>query len=219
MTTLASTSKAAPTSDLTFDGSNWLDLSRLFTLAQLFRASGTEVDSDRTQSTWVARHFTGAALDWVTTILSSNHTLLDSYTRFEAECRDHFGITDALVRNHTRTQLEALKWRNDLPTFFAEFDRLAYASGLGQGDQDAKTVLLLTKLPPKERAVLSAQAYQPTTYSELRSRLLTSWTLNPTGPAVKVDKEATKKPRCGKCKRRGHTAAECKSSEVKPEKA
>lgn len=50
---------SAPLSEIRFDGSNWQDLSRLRTLAILYRASGTEVDSDHTQSTWVARQFNG----------------------------------------------------------------------------------------------------------------------------------------------------------------
>jgi hypothetical protein len=206
---------AAPLSEYKFDGSNWQDFSRLVTLARLHRTSGTEVDSDLTQSTWVARQFTGPALDWMTGILLVESTLLNDFNAFQERLRAHFGITDELVLAHQRTQLDALKWRQDAPTFFAEFERLAHACGMG-GENSGKVTLLVSKIPDKQRTILARQVPSPTTFAEYRSRLLTLWVNDPTSAGNATDKEAAK-PKCGKCGKKGHTASNCHSS-IKAEK-
>lgn len=201
--------RSPPLSDYKFDGSNWEDLNRLTTLARLFRASGTEVDSDLTQSTWVARQFTGPALDLVTSILLIEESLLNDFPGFIRRVREHFGISDAVVLSHQRTQLDALKWRKDLPTFFAEFDRLGLACGHG-GDTSGKVTLLLTKVPDKYRSILARQSPPPITYVQHRERLFTIWASDPTSASTSTDK-ASVKPKCGKCGKSGHTASECRS--------
>jgi len=201
--------KTPADSDLSFDGSNWEDLSRLCTLSKLHRFSGTEVDSDKTQATWVARHFTGAALDWLTQQMTVKPKLFDNFDTFIDGVKNDFGITDALVLNHQRVQLEALAWRKDWPTFFAEFDRLTQQCGMGANDT-TKITLLTSKLPGALRVQLAQQAFSPTKYTEWKSGLLMRWALNPLGQSVKNDKDS-KKPRCGKCQKKGHTAAECRS--------
>lgn len=206
---------SAPLSDYTFDGSNWQDLSRLITLAKLHRHSATEVDSDTTQSTWCARQFRGPALDWVTNILLTEAVLLDNFDQFTKRLRDHFGITDELVQAHQRTQLDGLKWHKDLPTFFAEFERLAHACGMG-GENSGKVTLLVSKIPEKQRTILSRQESQPATYKEYRRRLLALWVADPTSTGHAQDKQSSK-PHCGKCGKKGHTASTCHTPSVKKE--
>jgi hypothetical protein len=210
-----SSSTKASDPEIQFDGSNWEDLPRLVTLAKLHRASGTDVDSDTTQSTWVARQCRGPALDWVTDRLTFDPTLFDRFNDFVEQLRQAFGIDDTILINHYRIQLDALAWRNDVPTFLAEFDRLSHACGLGT-DTSAKIALLYTKLPAGHRRILAQQNYVPVAYPDLRHRLLTLWTLDPKSPGVKNDK-AHARPKCGRCGRRGHTAAECRSPTIKSE--
>jgi hypothetical protein len=181
----------------------------LVTLAKLHRASGTEVDSDTTQSTWVARQFLGPALDWVGDILATQPRVLDNFDGFTTALRKHFGITDALILSHLRTQLDALHWHRDLPTFFAEFDRLSFACGMG-GENSGKTTLLISKVPDKFRTILARQTPPPVLYSDHRERLLTIWATDPSGAGAKSDKE-TAKPACGRCGKRGHTASNCRT--------
>lgn len=207
---MSDSSKKAPNSDVYFDGSNWEDLSRLVTLAKLNRASGTEVDSESTESSWLARQFTGAALDWVTVQLNLKPALLDKFNDFVQSVRDHFGITDALVQSHQRVQLDALTWRKDAPTFFAEFDRLALECGLG-ADGNAKIILAYAKLPTHIHTVLAQQNYVAPSYANLRDRVLTLWVLDPKSHGHKVDQTSAKKPRCGRCGKRGHAASECRT--------
>jgi hypothetical protein len=202
--------RSPPLTEIVFDGSNWEDLNRLATLARLFRASGTEVDSDLTQSTWVARQFRGPALDLVTSILIIEESLLSDFVGFIRRVREHFGIQDDVVLAHQRVQLEALKWRKDCPTFFAEFDRLALACGLG-GDSNGKVTLLLSKVPDKYRAILARQNPQPVSYVEHRERLFIIWATDPTAPGTHDAAKTTSKPKCGKCGKSGHTASECRS--------
>lgn len=212
-----STSKSpAPASDYIFDGSNWEDLTRLVALAKLFRHSQTEVDSDITQSAWVARQFRGPALDWVANILVAEEALLGNFNGFIQRCRDYFGITDELVQAHQRVQLDALTWHKDVPTFFAEFERLSHACGMG-GENAGKVTLLLAKVPEKQRTILARQTPQPTTYAQHRERLLSVWATDPTATGVATDKEASR-PKCGRCGKKGHTASNCRSPTVKSER-
>lgn len=200
---------SAPATDICFDGSNWEDLTRLCTLSKLHRYSGTEVDSDLTQTTWVARHFVGPALDWLTSRIPIDKNLFADFNSFTEKVREQFGITDTLLLDHQKVQLESLQWRRDLPTFFAEFDRLTLQCGMGANDI-TKITLLLAKMPVNLRTQLALQAFSPTSYTEYRSGLLTRWALNPQGASVSNDR-ASAKPKCGKCKKKGHTAAECRS--------
>lgn len=206
-----SMSTASPT-EYTFDGSNWTELVRLVTLSKLHRASQTEVDSDTTQSTWVARHFRGPALDFVTNLLILSAADLDNFDGFIQQVKDHFGITDRLVLTHYRTQLDGLQWRRDAPTFFAEFARLAQAVGMGgpKNDNSARVTLLLAKVPAKYLAILARQHPQPNTYLEYRDRLLAIWANDPTAPGVASEKQHAR-PKCGKCGKKGHVANDCKT--------
>lgn len=202
--------KTPSSSDLTFDGSNWEDLARLATQAKLMRLAEAEVDSEKTQSAWLARHYVGAAMDWFVNTWPIKAKLLDDFEEFLSDTRNAFGITDDLVLHHGRTQLEALRWRNDLPTFFAEFDRLALQCGLGS-DGSGKLELLRGKIPDASNTLLAQQAFVPSSYAALRTRLLTMWVLDPKSSTSKADKSGKSKPKCGKCGKRGHTAAECRS--------
>lgn len=211
MSAAAATKPKAPLSEEPrFDGSNWEDLSRLCTLSKLHRFSATEVDNEKTQSAWVARHFTGPALDFLTQQMTVKTNLFDDFTKFTDIVREEFGITEELLVHHWRAQLEGLAWRTDLPTFFAEFDRLTQQCGMGANDT-TKIVLLTAKMPTNLRRSLANQAFAPTRYTDWKSGLLTRWTLDPQGTSSKIDKGGKSKPKCGKCNKKGHTASECRS--------
>lgn len=202
-----------PDSDApTFDGSNWEDLTRLVTLANLAFFQDDDYDeAPRKQCAFLATHFRGPALDWVGSITASTPATLNSFEGFVEAARNQFGISDTGLSAQRRGQLEALKWHSDLPVFFAEFDRLTHLLGL-TGDA-VRIALVRNKLPTAVQKLLAEQALDFANYDTMRERLLTMWNLDPgrrTSEAV-VPLTNKKRPRCGKCGKKGHTATDCRS--------
>lgn len=198
---------------LLFDGSDWEVLTRLSTQSFLTRLTDTEIDSDQDQCAWLCSHFRGAALDWVGQQLARRQpgVLFANYDAFLEDVRGHFGITDEGLRARRRGQLEELRWNSaDLPVFFAEYDRLT--STLGISDDQSRISLLRTKLPEKVQKLLSEQALDFANYDTMRMRLLTMWSLDPHRNTAVTPNAPRKRPKCGRCGKKGHAAANCKGT-------
>lgn len=200
-------------SSVTFDGSNWEDLTRLVTLARLdFLVSPDDYDGEPARCAHLCSKFRGAALDWVGSVHSANPAVFDNYDQFVEAARNQFGISDQGLSAQRRGQLEGLKWQHDLPIFFAEFDRLTHLLGL---DGDAvKIALVRSKLPQHVQKLLAEQALDFANYDTMRERLLTMWSLDPSRRIAESSGSSTgtkKKPRCGRCGRKGHTASDCRA--------
>lgn len=202
---------------LTFDGSNWQDLTRLVTTAQLKFLQSANLDPDPfaggpARCAWLASRFSGPALDWAGQQISLGPGALENFTTFVTNCRNQFGVSDDGLRAQHRGQLEALSWQSDLPVFFAEFDRLTQQLGLF-GDA-TKIALCRAKLPHHIQKLLAEQALDFHNYETMRERLLTMWNLDPNKyTAVRKSTSSTsgKRPRCGHCSKKGHTASECRT--------
>jgi len=195
----------------TFDGSNWEDLTRLTVQATLAAALDADVADDPTKSAWVAARCTGPALDWIGSEMAADNALLQNYGEFIERLRNAFGVTDQGLHAHRRSQLESLKWQSDLPVFFAEFDRLTTA--LGVGGHDARIALVRAKLPPQVQKLLAEQALDFANYETMRERLLTMWALDPHRGGNNVVGTAHKKrAKCGRCGKKGHSAPDCRSA-------
>jgi hypothetical protein len=180
-----------------FDGSNWESLSRLVTQAKL---------------ALLAARFDGPALDWFGQRYQNTPAILDNFDTFIEEVRLAFGVNDEGLRAHRRGQLEALKWQSDLPVFFAEFDRLT--TQLGITGNTARIAMVRTKLPTPVQKLLAEQALDFHDYDTMRLRLLTMWALDPNRQtAVTPAPTKTKKPRCGRCGKKGHTAPDCRTNQ------
>jgi hypothetical protein len=187
-------------------------LTRLAALAKVRRLVETEIDSDGAEVAWVASRFTGPALDWLAhRFTDPTWALPTEKAPFYEQVREAFGITDANVQNNQRLQLQALAWRSDLPTFFAEFDRLSIQCGMGGKLNAGRLELLRAKLPASLQHSLAQQAFVPASYEHLRERLLLMWTLDPSSSRGKAERAKTGRPKCGKCGKKGHTASECHS--------
>jgi len=203
---------------LTFDGSNWQDLTRLITSARMtfIQDSGRDEDkqrftSDESRCAYLSASFRGPALDWVGQAIETNPQFFVNYDVFIINVRNGFGISDEGLGAQRRGELEGLRWNVTLPTFFAEFDRLTQLLNL-TGD-DTKIALLRNKLPSHVTKLLAEQALNFHDYGTMRERLLTMWSLDP-GRSIGVGASApnkTKRPRCGRCGKKGHTAAECRT--------
>lgn len=213
-----SSDNGAADENMTFDGSSWEQLARLVSACNLTflqdeqtkpedQAFGSQVK----RSAYLAERYRGAALDWVWLAREADSRLFRTMDNLVNATREHFGISDEVISAQRRTSLEGLQWGNDLPVFFAEFDRLCH---LLQLTSDAtKLAILRTKLPGRVQTLLAEQALDPANYSVLRQRLMTMWALGAFGTTTVVHGSAggKKRPRCGRCGKKGHVASSCHS--------
>lgn len=192
---------------LSFHGNNWEDLDRLVTLSKFkFLQDDDYDDNEPRKCAYLASRFSGPALDWVSDQHSSNLNLFDSFDAFIIEVKEAFGVEANNIQALRRQTLDSLKWGRDVPVFFATFDSLTRQLGL-TGHQ-VKIVLVKGKLPLSLSEELARQSLDFANYDTMRERLITMWALDP-HRNQRTGGEITKKPRCGNCKRKGHTAKDC----------
>lgn len=206
--------------DLYFDGSNWQDLQRLVTSSRMKFLQTSNLDSDpyendEAKCAYLISHFRGPALDWAGQQYDADPAVVDQWGAFIETVRNTFGVTDQGLSAQWRSQLEGLKWQSDLPVFFAEFDRLTTLLALN--GNETRIALVRNKLPVHVQKLLAEQALNFADYATMRERLLTMWALDPNRyTAVTVGGSSstqpkTKRPRCGRCGKRGHTASDCRA--------
>ena len=194
----------------TFNGSNWQDLNRVIALARFAFLQDDDYDDNHPkQCAYVAKRFTGPALDWVASSHTSRPSLFNSFPNFVTAAREAFGIADNNITALLRRDLDQLAWQNDVPVFFAEFDRLTL--GLGITSHETKVAMVEQKLPLSMKQLLATQALSFSNYDTMRERFNCMWALNPSRSGTNISIPPTKKPRCGNCGKRGHTASECRS--------
>lgn len=207
------------TDPINFNGSNWHDLTRLVIATKLEFIQDAALDDDsqryatqQSKCAKLASSFTGPALDWVGHTYETNNALFTDYNNFILTIRNAFGISDDGLQAQRRGELDVLSWNIDLPVFFAEFDRLT--TQLQLNGHETRIALLKTKLPLHMQNKLAEQALNFNNYETMRERLLAMWSLDPgrTKPITQATAtEKRKRPRCGRCGRRGHSAADCKA--------
>ena len=205
-------SSSSASDQLSFDGSNWEDLSRLVTQAKMVRLVDTDIDTDAAQGAWLAQRLRGPAIDWFGAQYAVTPGMLNNFDAWVEDLRNQFGVSDDGLRARRRGQLEGLHWQADLPVFFAEFDRLTAL--LGVAGNAPRIAMLRGKLPEKVRTLLAEQALDFTDYGTMRERLLTMWALDPKKNTSMHSSSSKKKdkPRCGKCGKKGHTASDCRDA-------
>lgn len=193
-------------SRILFDGSNWQDLNRMIALAKFQFLQDDDYDNNHPRRcAYVSQRFTGPALDWVASIHSTQPTTFENFDSFVSTVRDAFGVDDTNITAILRQDLDKLAWGPDVPTFFAEFDRLC--TGLNVVGHDVKIAMVEAKLPLKIKILLSEQALSFANYDTMRQRLNIMWALDP----QKGGGGSRSKPRCGSCGKRGHSASDCRS--------
>jgi len=200
----------APSTDtetsIVFNGSNWEDLDRLVALARFtFLQDGDYDDNDPRKCAYLASQFGGPALDWVASTYAANAAIFEDFAAFVVAVKNAFGVEATGITALRRGQLDNLRWGRDVPVFFAEFDRLTMQ--LDITDHGTKIVMVRAKLPDSLKAELARQALDFQNYETMRERLIAMWALDPYrehGPS------STKKPRCGSCGKKGHTASDCR---------
>lgn len=123
--------------------------------------------------------------------------------------REAFGVADNNITALLRRDLDQLQWSPNVPTFFAEFDRLTL--GLGIQAHETKVAMVEAKLPSPIKKLLAEQALSFSNYDTMRERLNCMWALDPTRGKTTIT-NPTRKPRCGNCGRKGHNSFDCRSS-------
>lgn len=202
-----------------FNGSNWQALNRIIALAKfqflqdddyyiIDEDDGTRSPRHQAQCAYLARSFSGPALDWVASAHASSTSLFDHFDRFVSRTREAFGIASNNIDALLRHDLDQLTWEDDVPSFFAQFDRLTLA--LNITDHPTRIMLVQTKLPLKTKILLAEQSLDFANYDTMRERLNGMWAIDPTrGKRVTL---GAKRPRCGTCGKKGHTAPDCRSA-------
>jgi hypothetical protein len=191
-----------------FNGSNWIDLNRVLALARFQFIQDDDYDTnDPRKCAYVASCFEGPALDWVASAHTSTPAMFNDFDGFVTAVRQAFGIADNNITALLRSELDQLRWGSDVPVFFAEFDRLVLA--LNISDHGTRIAMVEAKLPHQIKVLLSEQALSFSNYDTMRERLNCMWAIDPNR---KKTGEDSKKPRCGNCGKKGHTAAECRGS-------
>jgi hypothetical protein len=199
---------------LSFDGTNWEDLNRLVALAKFkflqdsaFDIEGTDPlqPDEPARCGYLASSFRGPALDWVASIYGTAPTTFNNFDGFVAAVRQGFGIAEENITALCQSKLGDLRMGKDVPSFFAELDRLFLALSI-TGDS-TKIAYARSKLTPHYARLLAEQGRVFHNYSTMREHCNAVWALSPqTAPSI------GKKPRCGSCGKKGHTAPECRGS-------
>lgn len=190
-----------------FDGSNWQALGRIVTISRFQFAQDDDFDgAEERRCKYLCLQFTGPALDWAGTALATNPNWFNNFDQFVTKVREAFGVADNNITALLRRDLDQLKWTSDVPTFFAEFDRLTI--GLGITSHETRVAMVEQKLPLAMKVKLAEQALSFANYDTMRERFNCMWAMDPSrGQATST----RTRPRCGNCKKKGHTAAECRA--------
>lgn len=195
-----------------FNGSNWQDLNRVVALAKFAFMQSDDFDDDHPRKcAYVAKRFEGPALDWVASAHTLNNNIFNNFDAFITLTRESFGIAENNITALLRRDLDTLSWTNDVPVFFAEFDRLTL--GLGIVSHETRVTLVEQKLPLAMKQLLAQQALSFSNYDTMRERFNCMWALNPGRQGTTFAAPTTttsRKPRCGNCGKRGHKSPECR---------
>jgi len=188
-----------------FNGSNWQALNRAVALAKFqFAQDDDYEDNQERQCAYLAQRYDGPALDWVTSVYSRSPTVFSSFSQFVDATRQAFGIADNNITALLRRDLDQLTWHSEVPVFFAEFDRLTLA--LGITSHETRVAMVEQKLPLAMKTRLAEQALSFSNYDTMRERFNCMWALDPSRGKATLGK----KPRCGSCGKKGHTAPDCR---------
>jgi hypothetical protein len=199
------------TPPLTFTGVDYDDFLQLVghtEIVAIFEPG--KFDTDAKKVAYAAAHFTGSALQWLLDQgpFMAGSTFFDSWQNFQGLVQSSCcGITDSDILKIQRSKkLDQLKIGNDLPLFFAEFERLTRLLGL-EGN-NARLAVLRSKFPKYYQEALATNGIAHDTYQSIKDYLLNVWTMR------SIRDETPKPPRvkCEKCGKKGHTATKCRTA-------
>lgn len=201
-------SKAPAPTDFEFDG-NPEDLDRALGMVVLqFTLHADAFDEDAKKVAYLISHFRGAALDWGVRLVARNDNRLQNYGQFVTSLKDHFGYDPQQLALMYRTRLGTLRQTGDLQEFLVEFEETCENAGVRT--DVSKLALLPSKLNKSYYDALANSGSPVSSYSSLRMQLMNMYAMRQDSKALGDTKR--KQSKCGKCGKRGHSAAQCRST-------
>lgn len=193
--------------DVTFDG-NPIDLERVLAhVALRFITHAGQFSTDRERSAYLASHFRGSALDWVSLQLTGQQTVtyLDDYEGFVNRVKNAFFFSLDHAQAQAQNELGALKQTGDLLEFLERFEFLTVRAGTVS--DTSRLTLLFPKLNARYHEALLGGGNAYVSYTVARTKLLNIYDRTPLKSTM--PDQQRKKARCKKCGKRGHTGSQC----------
>ena len=204
-----------PTAPNSFDGTDVLRLSGILTSADILFRSDREYWTDGRRVAYLASSFSGAAGVWLGTVSEPD---LSTWAGFRALVVQQFGLDGESAKRFALRRMAAHpytgKGAEDLLAWLGEFNSWMTAAGIP--DSATRSILILSNLPEFIRRQLlpniSDIADLTDVLKELREGVAGG--IFSSGTTKGSGGQQTR-PRCGRCKKRGHTAKDCRSSNPK----
>jgi len=204
-------SSSTSQSQVMFNG-NPSDLDQFLTIIRLEIQADTDDDMhDGHRAARLASRLTGPALDWFIASSLIQPNLNSSYDVLSQSLRDNFGLSSAQYQAGVRLQLANVRQGSmDLLEFLSLLSTLATVSGLGQDP----TLLAIApgKLAPKYQTAIAMSGTIFSSWDRMRTFLINVYAQDPpSAPQLMEPRSKTRKPKCGKCGKRGHTTDVCRT--------
>lgn len=143
-------------------------LDNLLTHCQVqFLARPSRFGTDQSKSGFVAKHFQGPALDWLTQEWKKTPKLLDSYDEFVITLRSAFDASEETQKQIADQKLRRLKQTGSASNYALQFDPLV---ALLQYNDEAKKAAFLAGLKPDVKKSLAGESFA--SYTDLRTKTL-----------------------------------------------
>lgn len=201
-----------PACPLKFDGSDVLVLSAILTQGEILFASDTSYWTDGRKIAYLASAFEGPAAVWLGIVSPSDRV---SYTGFRALVVTQFGLSDESAKRFALRRMASSPYRgkggDDLLPWLGEFT--SWMTSAGITDPATKSILILSNLPDVLRSLVLPQIADVTSLANLLKELREGVAGGTFSASTRASggTSSSSRPRCGRCKKRGHSAKECRA--------
>ena len=195
----------------TFSGSP-LELDRFLSVQRSLIGADTDVDATaNTQALRLAAALRGPALDWYIATAPHQPGIVSDIANLERALRDMFGLSNGQRQAGFRLQFgESRQGATDLLEYLAHISALATVSGCG--NDPTLLAVVPGKLAPRYQLALANSGRLWASWNDMRTFLANVYAQDPQSAlALAEPRKTSRKPKCGKCGKRGHTAEVCRT--------
>lgn len=201
-----------PPSTLKFDGADILKLAAILANANILFASDAAYWTDGRKVAHLASAFEGPAAIWLGTVSEPD---LSTWEGFQELVRSQFGLDAESAKRNAVRRLASSPYRGrggeDLLVWMGEHQ--AWTTSAGIVDSATRAIVLLSNLPDALRAKILLQVSDVSDLTDVLKELregVAGGVFIASGAAPKAG-TASQRPRCGRCKKRGHAAKDCRA--------